>query len=90
MDNEIEAMSRGKFSINIIETAKPPALNVTSSKRNLGDCMEKWQHQNTILYNDGATIHKYEMKALGTEMREEMRLGLNGLHQEYAHLLNGT
>jgi hypothetical protein len=49
-----------------------------------------WQHCYAALHNKGTTIHKYEMKALDMEIREEMLLGLDGLDRKYSHLFEGS
>jgi hypothetical protein len=48
-----------------------------------------WDHRNYILHNEGETIHRHELKALDIEIREEMRVGLNGLYIKYRHMFQG-
>jgi hypothetical protein len=53
------------------------------------DNVSMWQHCNAALHNEGTTIHKYEMKALDMEIREEILIGLDGLDRKYSHLFEG-
>jgi hypothetical protein len=49
-----------------------------------------WEQRNNMLHNQGETIHRHEQKPLDIEIREEMRIGQNGLHIKYQDIFLGT
>jgi hypothetical protein len=74
-----------------IRSCRSSLLWITKVQRKIWEiAWSMWQHRNAALHNEGNTIHKYEMMALDTEIREEMNLGLDGLDRKYLHLFKGS
>lgn len=84
---------RQKQSLHLssMNSKKSGLLWISRVQRRIWEIAWKmWEHRNNILHNKGTTIHRHEQKALDTEIREEMRIGLNGLHPNYRNLFQGT
>ena len=48
-----------------------------------------WEHRNTVLHNQGTTIHKYETDLLNASISTKWHRGGQMLPTEYTHLFNG-
>jgi hypothetical protein len=74
-----------------INSRKSSILWISRTQRKIWEIAWKiWEQRNTVLHNNGESIHRHEMRALDMEIREEMTTGLNGLARHYQHLFHGT